>query len=179
MYDILPILDKLKTEEPFLFNKVEQAIQWPTADVGRGRLTAAFVAVRMKDGGHTAFHSYINVCQEHHHLPEDQKQAIEQFLSPSPPSKTTSSDDPTGEWTVRVSKWLWMYKFDARGSVTWRDPYNGMTGRGKWTMKASTMRIDWVGSTTVDEWNLPLDLKAQSGKVRMKGETHTLSATKA
>jgi hypothetical protein len=38
---------------------------------------------------------------------------------------------------------------------------------------------DWLGSSTVDEWDLPLDAKAQSGKVRMQGHTYTLGATKA
>lgn len=179
MYDILPILAALRSNQPFLFDKLQQAISWPSADVGGGRLTAAFVAVRMSDTGVDAFQAYSNSCNEYHHLPDDQQKAIEGFLSPASKQQASDASSLPGEWNVRVAEWLWVYRFDGGGGVTWRDPYNGMNGKGRWSMNASSMRITWAASQTVDEWALPLDPKAQSGKVRMKGILYRLSAQKA
>jgi hypothetical protein len=178
MYDILAMLKTLKTNEPFLFDKAQQAILWPSANVGRERLTAAFIAVRMSETGNTAFQTYANSCNEYFHLPDDQKKTIEEFLSPASKPRIDVVESPAGEWTVHVANWLWTYQFDQDGGVTWRDASNGMNGKGRWKASGTTMRIDWAASKTVEEWSVPLDPKAQTGSVRMDGKHYTLKATR-
>jgi hypothetical protein len=178
MYDMLGILKTLKTNEPFLFDKVQQAIAWPSANVGRERLTAAFTAVRMSETGDTAFAAYANSCSEYFHLPADQKKTIEEFLAPASKPSADRLDSPAGEWTVRVAQWVWTYQFDADKTVTWRDPSNGMSGSGRWKVNGTTMRIDWTSSKTVEDWKFPLDARAQTGTVRMDGKVYSLKATK-
>lgn len=37
-----------------------------------------------------------------------------------------------GEWSVHVGPWNWVYVFSKDGTVTWKDPRNGLNGRGTW-----------------------------------------------
>jgi hypothetical protein len=84
--------------------------------------------------------------------------------------------DPTGRWQVKVDKWTWTYTFLDNGKVTWVDPFNGMTGTGKWKVVGEVISFTWVNSTTKESWELPLDGKLQRGKCTMKGKTYDLSA---
>jgi len=71
--------------------------------------------------------------------------------------------DPEGQWEVLASKivsspprWRWVYTFNPNGQVQWEDPLNGYTGRGKWRMKRSDVRmhITW-DSGSKDVWIPP------------------------
>jgi hypothetical protein len=86
-------------------------------------------------------------------------------------------NEPTGRWGVRVSGWYWIYQFSAEGGVTWRDPYNGMTGSGTWKSAGSKLSLAWKGSKTIETWDLPLSATAQTGQCQMEGEPlYALSA---
>lgn len=86
--------------------------------------------------------------------------------------------NPIGVWDVRVNDWHWVYTFDANGNVTWRDPYNGMSGKGKWSIQPSAISFVWFGSTTTESWDLPIKPKSQTGKTRMKDKTYVLTAVR-
>ncbi len=112
-------------------------------------------------------------------LPPDQQKDIENFLRRTVLASLSSLETPSGEWNCNVGKWLWVYTFDGTGSVTWKDPYNGKSGKGSWKMGDTTMRISWVGSKSWDIWTLPLNPEAQGGSVNVAGEgLFALKATK-
>ena len=88
------------------------------------------------------------------------------------PGYEESQPDVEGEWTVWGDKrrYRWTYKFNAEdASVTWRDVFNGMTGRGTWKFEKDKLRIDWK-SGSVDVWDLPLDFSGTNGVEDMKAE---------
>jgi hypothetical protein len=180
MYDILRILQTLKASDPYHFDKLQQAISWPTANVGRDRLLAAFFAVQLSaNSGTDAFSYYKASCKELASLPEDQQKDIETFLSGRSSADKQASTSPVGDWNVRVGKWLWIYKFDAAGSVTWRDPFNGENGKGKWKQGSGKLTIDWSPSKSKDTWYFPLDPKQQKGMAYVDDEGNfPVAATK-
>ena len=59
------------------------------------------------------------------------------------PKSSSPDDNPVGIWQVRVASWLWTYSFNADGSVTWRDPFNNETGKGKWGINAGKIAFTW------------------------------------
>jgi hypothetical protein len=95
--------------------------------------------------------------------------------------QTPDLETPVGQWQVRVGKWLWVYDFAQNGSVTWRDPFNGENGAGRWTLKpdVSQMATTWAGSQTTETWDLPLHSDKSTGRVRMQGKLYDLAATRA
>jgi hypothetical protein len=94
-------------------------------------------------------------------------------------AKTYSPDvSPIGEWEVRVGQWLWEYTFEANGTVTWRDPFNNETGKGKWQIYPGAIGFSWINSTTTEIWNLPIKPTAQTGKTTMKNKTYVLTAVR-
>jgi hypothetical protein len=93
--------------------------------------------------------------------------------------KTYSPDvSPVGEWRVRVDPWLWIYKFDANGNVTWRDPFNNESGKGKWQIHPGTISLTWHNSATTESWNLPIQPSNQKGKTKMSGKTYEIHAVR-
>jgi hypothetical protein len=180
MYDILPILLTLRANDPPLFDKAQQAIAWPSAEVGKDRLRAAFFAVELsQNSGNDAFGYYKAACKEFGLMPGDQQKDIENFLAGKSNTDKTALTSPVGEWNVKVGRWYWIYKFAEKSSVTWRDPFNGMNGKGKWKMGDGTILIDWSPAKSRDTWYLPLDPADQKGKAYVDGEgTFKLAATK-
>jgi hypothetical protein len=83
---------------------------------------------------------------------------------------------PDLTWTVKVDRWTWIYKFSHAKSVTWRDPWNGMNGRGTWNIIGDTLKIRWQGSETIDEWDVPFEPRRATGQTTMKGVTYDLVA---
>ena len=83
---------------------------------------------------------------------------------------------PDLTWTVRVGSWTWIYKFSRKGTVTWRDPWNGMHGSGHWRIAGSTMTTTWAPSATTEQWDVPLDTNGATGKCSMKGTTYDINA---
>jgi hypothetical protein len=93
--------------------------------------------------------------------------------------KTYSPDvNPVGEWRVVVNPWVWTYKFDANGNVSWRDPYNNESGTGKWKIGPGVISFSWSGSSTVETWNLPIQPSNQTGTAIMSGKRHDLNAVR-
>lgn len=86
--------------------------------------------------------------------------------------------DPIGRWRVKVDRWVWEYTFAAKGAVSWIDPFNKMTGKGKWRVIGETITFAWDQSTTKETWNLPLDPRDQRGTCVMKGKTYEVHATR-
>ena len=179
MYDILPILKEIKRADAIAYNKLEQALQWPTVNVGVSRLEAAFFAVRMSANSGDPFIAYKAACKPFAALPNDQQRDIEGFLTGTSGAAQTALANPAGEWTCRVGRFLWVYTFDANNGVTWRDPYNGKNGRGTWKMGDTLMKLTWAGSKSWDNWSLPLNPTAQGGTVSVDGEgIFSLQATR-
>ena len=180
MYDILPILQTLKASDPRLFDKLQQALAWPSANVGIGRLRAAFFAVELStNSGNDQFAYYKSACNEFAALPGDQQKDIENFLAGKSGEERKVLTSPAGEWNVRVGKWLWVYSFDSKGAVTWRDPFNGESGKGKWKQLGGKITIDWSPSQSKDTWYLPLDPVKQKGMAYVDGEgSFPVAATK-
>jgi hypothetical protein len=48
-----------------------------------------------------------------------------------------------GWWWVTVGQWFWCYVFTPDGGVTWSDPYNHRSGKGKWNGIAGSIQIVW------------------------------------
>jgi hypothetical protein len=83
---------------------------------------------------------------------------------------------PDLKWTVRVKHWKWIYSFSRFGTVTWRDPFNGMTGKGTWKIDGDKMITRWVNSKTWEEWDVPMNPKKAEGKCHISGESPDLKA---
>lgn len=174
MFDILPILSSLRKNDAVGFDKLFQAIHWPSANIGRARLMAAFKAIIHQQSGHLALQAFLVECSEYAGLPDAQKKDIREFLTGRSESKP--DDDPAGEWDVSVSKWRWIYKFDRGGTVTWRDPFYGKNGSGKWSLTSRAMKFKWNGSNTVEEWTAPLSPDAQGGFAVIENVRYGVSA---
>jgi hypothetical protein len=150
--------------------------------VNNARNAAAILAVRMADNSSgDAFADYKASCKEFGLLPQDQQKDIEVFLSPKvkEAAKEESCTSPAGEWKVKAKHYVWIYKFDGKGGVTWRDPYAGLDGRGSWKLGAKKMTISWVGTKTWDEWDVPLNPTQQTGWVHSSEGNLALSATRS
>lgn len=84
---------------------------------------------------------------------------------------------PDLTWTVRVSRWTWEYKFSSTGHVSWRDPWNGMHGKGTWRIEADNkLKTRWHGSATTEDWDLPINPSAATGTCYMEEGTYDLQA---
>lgn len=81
-----------------------------------------------------------------------------------------------GEWSVHVGPWNWVYVFSKDGTVTWKDPRNGLNGRGTWKVDKKKITTRWVNSQTWEEWDLPLSTRAETGKAHMKAGRFDLKA---
>jgi hypothetical protein len=100
-------------------------------------------------------------------------------VEPPPNVLNPPVSSPVGKWRVQVSKWTWVYEFDASGSVRWTDPQSNMTGKGTWKMTAGRLLTAWApASKTTEEWNLPLGSNNQTGKCFMQEGTFPLKAAK-
>jgi hypothetical protein len=83
---------------------------------------------------------------------------------------------PDSTWTVTVKPWTWIYTFSSSGSVQWRDPFNGMSGKGTWNREGDKLVTRWHGSTTVEWWDVPIETSLATGICTMKGKKHSLTA---
>jgi lysozyme len=85
-------------------------------------------------------------------------------------------------WRVKVGplpvvKWTWIYDFTDPGGVRWRDPLNGMTGKGTWKIKGNKLITRWVTSKTWEEWDWPImDPSNATGKCHMEEGVYDLNA---
>lgn len=68
-----------------------------------------------------------------------------------------------GVWSVRFKNWIWEYNFQPDGSVSWRDPLNGMSGNGRWAKQGNYINITWYDSTTKESFKCPLKPADQIG----------------
>lgn len=80
------------------------------------------------------------------------------------------------KWTVRVHRWTWLYVFSHTGSVSWKDPFNGMTGRGTWRLENNKIVTRWFASQTWETWDIPINPLAATGKCHMKEGTYDIKA---
>lgn len=98
----------------------------------------------------------------------------------SPPPRSTELSSPVGRWEVRVDKFFWIYDFAASGAVTWRDPFNGETGNGKWAMQESAQQMitTWKPAATTETWDLPLKPSGGRARCMMKGKLYDLVAVR-
>lgn len=85
---------------------------------------------------------------------------------------------PVGKWRVQVSKWMWIYDFADQGAVHWTDPFNKMTGTGKWKIENGQLITSWFSSTTTENWNFPLNPTNQTGNCYMREGSFPLKAVK-
>jgi hypothetical protein len=76
---------------------------------------------------------------------------------------TADAQSLVGKWLVRFKKWNWEYHFTVDGSVSWRDPLNGLTGKGRWAQQGNWIHLTWFGSKTRESWKCPVSADAQSG----------------
>lgn len=83
---------------------------------------------------------------------------------------------PDLTWKVRVDKWTWLYTFSSRGTVTWKDPFNGMHGSGGWRISGNKMVTRWNGSKTIEKWDVPINPLSASGVAYMEAGTFDLWA---
>lgn len=83
---------------------------------------------------------------------------------------------PELKWNVRVDRWLWVYAFNLQGGVSWRDPFNGKSGRGSWRHSGDTIVTRWNGSKTWEEWYMPANPDDARGVCHMDDEDYELKA---
>lgn len=94
-------------------------------------------------------------------------------------AKPISPDfNPVGDWRVAVAQWSWIYSFDPSGTVTWRDPYNGQNGKGKWQLAPGVIKFTWTNSATTESWKTPIKPTDQKGTTTMKGTTYEVNAVR-
>jgi len=86
--------------------------------------------------------------------------------------------NPVGDWRVAVGQWNWLYSFDASGNVTWRDPLNGMNGKGTWRVVPGNITFTWANSTTTESWKTPIKPTEQKGTTKMKGTIYEVNAVR-
>jgi hypothetical protein len=91
---------------------------------------------------------------------------------PHPPA------DATGRWEVRAGHWAWHYTFAADGTVSWRDPLNGLTGSGRWRETAAGLAFDWAPSKSTETWALPLSPAGQAGAKVIEGKRYDVRAVR-
>jgi hypothetical protein len=93
-------------------------------------------------------------------------------------AKTYSPDvNPVGDWRVSVGQWVWTYTFEANGNVSWRDPLNNESGRGKWRVGPGAISFSWE-SGTPESWNLPIQPTNEKGKTTMEGKAYEVTAVR-
>jgi len=83
---------------------------------------------------------------------------------------------PDLKWTVRVNHWVWTYTFSHNGTVSWKDPYNGMHGNGSWRIGNGKLTTTWHASKTREEWDYPINPKGMAGQCFMEDGTFSLWA---
>jgi hypothetical protein len=83
---------------------------------------------------------------------------------------------PDLSWTVRVDRWTWLYVFSHKGTVRWKDNSNGMGGHGTWHIKGNKLITRWSASKTWEEWDVPINPRAATGKCHMQAGTFDLRA---
>lgn len=175
MYDILPILKSLKTNEPFLFEKLEQALSWPTANVGVERLEAAFLAVRLSEnpGKLTDFYK-----KPFTSLPADQQKNIDDFLSgrtqEAEKALNALPETLNGTWNFVIGDggWSGIITFTKDGRVSWYSfPGDKPGGTGKW--KADKNKLSWQfggGDIRTFVLKLPLNPSKSAGEIQPQGQ---------
>jgi hypothetical protein len=187
MYDILPILKLLKTNEAFLFDKLEQALSWPSTNVGVDRLEAAILAVRLSDNPGNLTNYY--KAKEFTSLPSDQQKDIEDFLAGRSNEAHFGKSDQArmlpkwvqGWWTVYDGNYYYYY-FQESASVVYIKikPTNGNApppkfpaNQGKVAMTEHGLKITWnpigPGGPTVEtftqrDWSSTTEMNGDSTK---------------
>jgi hypothetical protein len=80
------------------------------------------------------------------------------------------------EWNVHVGNWNWVYVFSQNGTFTWRDARVGQNGSGVWKIEKHKVVTRWNKFTTWDEWDIPINARAATGKSHMKEGNFDLKA---
>jgi len=95
------------------------------------------------------------------------------------PKSASADANPVGNWNVRVASWLWVYSFNADGTVTWSDPFNSMSGTGKWEISGAKIAFTWTGSTTTESWDVPLKQgPLKTGSTTIQNRLYEVNATR-
>ena len=89
-----------------------------------------------------------------------------------------ANQDIVGTWTVKFRNWTWEYIFTDDKKVTWRDPLNQMSGKGRWSETSKLINILWE-SKTAESWHLPINPVKQTGWYSASYGEGPLSAKKA
>jgi hypothetical protein len=82
---------------------------------------------------------------------------------------------PDLTWTVRVDRFTWIYTFSRRGTVSWRDPFNGAHGNGSWRIEGEKLIVRWPSGSR-DEWDVPINPSYATGTCYMEEGTYDLWA---
>ncbi|MCX6123244.1 MAG: hypothetical protein NTV34_00600, partial [Proteobacteria bacterium] len=177
--DICLVLMQLRRADSFGFDKLQQALDWHSARMAVNviRLRAVFDAVRIMErvGTNQALEHYLSNSAGFAKLEPDQQLQIKGCLFGRRQNQQAETK-PVGKWRVKVHKWVWIYTFDDKFNVSWRDPYNGETGKGKWKITEKKLITTWLPSSTVEEWDIPLQDADQKGIARMKDGIFKLTA---
>lgn len=110
--------------------------------------------------------------------------AIARRTNRQPPPATivlkTNPELLAGWWWVTVGQWFWCYVFAPNGSVTWSDPYNHRSGKGKWEDVKGSIQIVW-DSGSKETWTSALSYVSSqmTGTYRFKGKESDPLAVKA
>jgi hypothetical protein len=176
MPDILYICDQLDNDRLLMLfqNLLPSA---PGLGAGEQRLLAAIVAVR---NASTVGYGYTFGTAEMGKLNPDQQHDIREFIA---------SKKLAGKWRVSVDRWQWIYQFatptkppvfDSERTVRWTDPSNNQTGAGVWSLSTDMKLVTfaWAGSSTKEEWNMPVDTRNETGRSVMKTGAYSVTAVK-
>jgi hypothetical protein len=176
MPDILYICDQLDNDRLLmLFQNLLPGA--PDLGAGEQRLLAAILAVR---NASTVGYGYTFGSGEVGKLNPDQQHDIREFVA---------SKKLAGKWRVSVDRWQWIYQvatptkppvFDSERTVRWTDPSNNETGAGIWSLSTDMKLVTfaWTGSSTKEEWNMPVDTRNQTGRTVMKTGAYSVTAVK-
>jgi len=176
MPDILYILDQLWNEN--LLNLFQNLLpSAPGLGAGADRLLTAFLAVR---NATSPGYGYTSGSGEVDNLNPDQQHDVREFIA---------SKNLAGKWRVQVDRWTWIYEFttptkppvlQSERSVRWTDPFNRETGLGTWSLSTNMQLLTfaWNGSTTREEWSMPIDTRHQTGRSVMKTGSYSVAAVK-
>src|SRR3982750_1116148 len=83
---------------------------------------------------------------------------------------------PDIKWKVQVNRWLWTYTFSHTGTVSWKDPFNGMHGNGSWRIDRGKLVMSWHASKTREEWDYPINPNGMAGQCFMEEGTYDVWA---
>ena len=158
LVDILPLLRKLKKEDSHAFDRLQQAIDWPSAAsaFNRSTLVAAFMAVRAEENAVGAFQNYVASCNEYGMLTGDQKATIKAFISGTIAVNTGTlrPQGLQGQWSAETGDVKFLVNFEVAGddaqgqpvksgSIYWRETASASRHWGEWSVAGTTLTFSF------------------------------------